>query len=146
MIRKIITVFILFQSLDGWTQDIKEKIQGQWEMLQYNLSEDIDEDEEISTETVWVFKSNNICEERIDPEDPTKKIVYNYVISQENCQTKTLSEGLYYLWLTNKTIPGDDYCFLISSISQKDETDKSERLSLFSHGAMSPNVLVKLAN
>ncbi|MES2575689.1 MAG: hypothetical protein V4572_12145 [Bacteroidota bacterium] len=143
MIRNIIVVFIVFQSLNGWSQDLKNRIKGNWEMLQYNLSEDIDEDEEISTETIWVFKNDNICEERIDPDDPTKKIVYNYIISQENCQTKMLTEGLYYLWLTNKTIPGDDYCFLISSISSVNEMDKSERLSLFSHGALSPNVLVR---
>lgn len=143
MVKRIIVIVILFQSLNGLAQDLKKRIQGKWEMLQYNLSEDIDEDEEISTEKIWTFKSNNICEEGIDPSDPTKKIVYYYTISQEDCQTKTLSETLYYLRLINTTIPGDDYCFLISSITATDTVDNSERLSLFSHGAISPNVLVR---
>lgn len=141
MIRRIIAVLIVFQSLNGWTQDIKKRIQGKWEMMQYNLSEDIDEDEEIATETVWYFKNSNICEERIDPDDSSKKIVYHYMISNESCETKKITEGLYYLRLTNITIPGDDYCFLISAISPVGQADKSERLSLFSHGAVSPNVL-----
>ena len=51
---------MVFQSLSGWTQDLKNKIQGKWEMMQYDLSEDNDEDEEIATGIVWVFKSDNI--------------------------------------------------------------------------------------
>jgi hypothetical protein len=141
MIKKGILFFMVFQSLNGWTQDIKKTIQGKWEMLQYDLSEDNDEDEEIETGQIWVFKENNICEERIDPNDSSKKVVYNYKITQENCHTKILSDKLYYLTLTNKTIPGDDYCFLISSISPIGQADKSERLSLLSHNAISPNVL-----
>lgn len=144
MIERIIAVLIVFQSLNGSAQDIKKRIQGKWEMLQYDLNEENDEDIEISTEKIWVFKDNNLCEERIDPEDSSKKIVYGYHISQENCVTKAISPGLYYLRLTNITIPGDDYCFLISTINPKDQPDKSERLSLFSHGAVSPNVLKRI--
>ncbi len=144
MIKKVILLFIVFQSLSGWTQDLKRKIQGEWEMLQYDLSEENDEDEEIATGIVWVFMSDNICEERFDPNDSSKKVVYDYKISQENCQTKTLTTNLYYLTLINKTIAGDDFCFLISTINPTNDKDKSERLSLFSHGAISPNVLVRL--
>ncbi|HEY6143103.1 MAG TPA: hypothetical protein VIV55_06685 [Flavobacterium sp.] len=142
MIKKIILIYVVFQSLNGWTQDLKQKIQGKWEMLQYDLSEENDEDEELETGVIWVFKENNICEERIDPNDPSKKVVYNYKISQENCETKTLTEKLYYLTLINKTILGDDFCFLISNIPVGGK-DNSERLSLFSHGALAPNVLVR---
>jgi hypothetical protein len=142
MIKKVILFFMVFQSLSGWTQDLKKTIQGKWEMLQYDLSEDKDEDEEIATGQIWIFKEGNICEERIDPNDSSKKVIYDYKISQENCLTKDTNEK-YYLRLTNMTIPGDDYCFLISKINANNESDKSERLSLFSHGAISPNVLIR---
>lgn len=137
----ILFIFVVFQSQSGWAQSIEQKIIGKWEVTDYDTSEENDEEQEKSSGIIWTFKENNICEERSDPSNPDTVTMYEYKISQTNCDTGIVSAEFYYINLTNKTVSGDDYCFMID-IDQIDETNQ-EILRLYAADAMQPNVLVR---
>ena len=141
--KKIIAlfIFVIFQSQSGWSQTIEQKIIGNWEVTDYDLSEENDGEQEKLSGIIWTFKANNICEERSDPSNPSDVTTYEYKISQNNCETGILSTEFYYINLNNKTVLGDNDCFMID-IDKIDETNQ-EILRLYSTDATQPNILVR---
>lgn len=136
----ILFIFVLFQSNACWSQ-IEKKILGKWEVTNYDVSEENDGDQERPTGIIWTFNADNTCEERSDPSNPNDVTIYEYKISQNNCETGVVSAEFYYINLINKTLSGDDYCFMID-IDKIDETNQ-EVLSLYEAGAIQPNILIR---
>jgi hypothetical protein len=122
---------------------LKQKIAGKWELMDYDLSEENDGDQEKPSGVIWTFKEDNVCEERSDPDNPSDVTIFEYEITEKDCEKNTTSPKFLYMKLTNKTVLGDDYCFLIDLLDPIDDTDKRDRLSLYPAGAMSPNILVR---
>ncbi len=137
----ILIIFVVFQSQSGWSQTIEQKIIGNWEVTDYDLSEENVGEQEKPSGIIWTFKLNNICEEKSDPSNPSDVTIYEYKISQANCETGIISTEFYYINLINKTVFGDDYCFMID-IDKIDETNQ-EILRLYAADAMQPNILVR---
>ena len=125
----------------SWSQSLEQKILGKWEVTNYDVSEENDGDQERPTGIIWTFNANNTCEERSDPSNPNDVTIYEYKISQNNCETGILSAEFYYIILTNKTVLGDDYCFMVD-IDKIDETNQ-EVLRLYEAGAIQPNILIR---
>ncbi|MGQ7947382.1 hypothetical protein [Flavobacterium sp. WC2509] len=118
---------------------LEKKLIGKWELSEFDLSEENDGDQEKPSGVIWIFKNNHICEERSDSSNPNDITVYEYKISQKNCETKMQSKEFFYINLKNKTLPGDDYCFSID-IGKSDDNDQ-DILRLYAYGAMAPDVL-----
>jgi hypothetical protein len=136
----LLFIFVTLQFQSGWAQSLDQKILGKWEVLDYDLSEENVGEQEKPSGIIWTFY-NNICEERIDPSNPTDVTKYEYKISQNTCETGTISSEFYYITLINKTVPGDDYCFMIE-IDRIKETNQ-EILRLYAPDAIQPNILVR---
>jgi hypothetical protein len=125
----------------GTSLDLEKKIFGNWELMEYDLSEENEEDQEKPSGVIWIFKSNHTCEERSDPSNPNDVTIYEYKISQKGCEITQDSKKFFYINLTNQTVKGEDNCFMID-IDKDDETNR-EILRLYAYGAMSPDVLVR---
>lgn len=118
---------------------LEEKIVGKWELIEYDLSEENDGDQEKPSGVFWFFKNDHICEERSDPDNPSNVTVYEYAISQEGCEKKEQSNTFFYVRLKNKTVIGDDYCFMVD-IDKMDE-ENQDILRLYTYGSVVPDVL-----
>lgn len=119
---------------------LEQKLLGKWELIDYESDEEKEICQEISSGIIWIFKENHICEERKDPSNPNDVTVYEYEISNISCEEKKKKDFLY-ISLTNKTVAGEDYCFMISIDQVRADDDDSEILSLYTWGAISPDIL-----
>ena len=117
-----------------------QKLLGKWELMDFESNEE-HEVEEKPSGVIWIFKENHICEERKDPSNPNDVTVYEYEISNISCEEKKQSKEFLYINLTNKTVAGEDYCFSISINQVRADDDSSEILSLYTWGAISPDIL-----
>lgn len=136
----LLFIFVTFQFQSGWAQSLDQKILGKWEVVDFDLSEENVGEQVKPSGIIWTFY-NSICEERIDPINPSNVMIYEYKISQKACETGTISAEFYYVNLINKTVSGDDYCFMID-IDRIKETNQ-EILRLYAPGAIQPNILVR---
>ena len=134
--RKIFLILIItvLQLNYSCAQNVNNDILGNWELIEFDL-----EGEEQVTGIIWEFKSDGTCKvvENSNTQD------YTYSISHTKCNDGSVDNGNNYVRLYRASDNNLEYCFQIDNIGVIDDVDNRIYMTLYTYGALKPNVFVK---
>jgi flagellar hook assembly protein FlgD len=134
--RKIFLILMiaLFQLNYSCAQDVSNDVIGEWELMELDL-----EGEDQATGVVRKFNSDGTCELK----ENSNILYYTYSISHTKCNDGSLDNGNNYMRLYNVSDNNQECCFQIDNIGVIDDIDNRVYMTLYTYGALKPNIFVK---